>query len=98
MPARWEGNDGTRDQSPAWLGCLMILLLVFVFAVSAAVVVNLIVKNADRIDGIAPPEPELPAVQARPVCEWNGPYPYTHDSLDLWLVMCPSGTEPDHAK
>jgi hypothetical protein len=41
-----------------------------------------------------PPAVELPPVYAEPVCERTGPYPYTADSLDMWVVICPKGDTP----
>ena len=41
-----------------------------------------------------PPAVELPPVYAEVVCDRKGPYPYTVDSLDLWVVVCPKGDVP----
>ena len=41
-----------------------------------------------------PPTVELPPVYAETVCDRMGPYPYTVDSLDLWVVVCPKGDAP----
>jgi len=42
-----------------------------------------------------PPEVTLPPIQARPVCDWSGPYPHLQGDLELWVVVCPpEGEQP----
>ena len=41
-----------------------------------------------------PPAVELPPVYAETACDRMGPYPYTVDSLDMWVVICPKGDAP----
>jgi len=41
------------------------------------------------------PTPTLPPIEVTaPGCEWGGPYPTFHDSLEQWIVICAKGEGP----